>query len=613
MRAAMDPPRQPCSMPARAKRVRKRPAAVRNRDVGEYSSTAAPVTCRVRKRPAAATAAQYEGISAQSLPQTREPLPEWACTAPEGDEFPRQPWAEHIVRTLVSNGHLPRSSQKKVQLQVWSDCSGINSEKFAWNEIQDAINRIIGADVSLMLYYTCESEAKSLVFAKANHHPKHVGSNMSQRNFARGVFWCTMHEENFPIPQSGVDLYVGTYPCSPWSRRGPRTGWDHPSVEAFRIGIQSLSYMQPAVWIIEMGELPENASLDDILSEIQSMLSQDNRQYIIQVVRSLGPQSQGYPIKRTRTYFLGWRDDVAPLVEVAQPLHNLISSPIDVTSSYRGFLKIAHPYDWSGVGTFLVGADLEFLSRSACCCSCNPYVLCPVHRCKCDKCGPDGLQCKWRSRLRQLLGKEGLSSQAGSMDGEDVLHQRFGDSRGRSTHAAESPYFVEYYCLAAWKPAAAGYSHVGGQIAESTFRIMAHGWNGADIDDDFTIVVNVGRKRASSLGVGCADGFRHEQDGTTRPDRSLVSQTAGFGRACAQFRVSLGSSFGAPLAGTLGHAIVTASHIVVAVAREYSLATSPARAGCSSRCSGVLLGNIASKGGGSQGEGSTEKPWSAVG
>ena len=453
MRAAMDPPRLPCSMPARAKRVRKRPAAARKRVVGEYSSTAAPATdpvaahhmdlgpaavhdvdrdvveysstmgpviCRGRKRgrPRLRTPAQYEGISAQSLPQTREPLPEWACTAPKGDEFPRQPWADHIVRTLVSNGHLPRSSQKKVQLQVWSDCSGINSEKFAWNEIQEAINRLIGADVSLMLYYTCESEAKSLVFAKANHHPKHVGSNMSQRNFASGVFWCTVHEENFPIPQSGVDLYVGTYPCSPWSRRGPRTGWDHPSVEPFRIGIQSLSYMQPAVWIIEMGELPENASLDDILSEIQSMLSQDNRQYIIQVVRSLGPQSQGYPIKRTRTYFLGWRDDVAPLVEVAQPLHNLIRSPIDVTSSYRGFLKIAHPYDWSGVGNFLVGGDLEFLSRSACCCSCNPYVLCPMHGCQCDKCGPDGLQCTWRSLLRQLLEKEGLSSQAGSMEGK---------------------------------------------------------------------------------------------------------------------------------------------------------------------------------------------------
>ena len=391
------------------------PAAVH---VGEHSATRAPVTRRVRQRPAAVSPAEYEDLSAQSLPQASQQLPEWVCMAPDGDEMPRLPWADHIVHTLVSNGHLPRSSRKKVELQMWTDCSGINSEKFAWNELQDAMCRIIGAHVSLMLYYTCDSDAKSLAFAKANHHPKHVSSNMTQRNFTSGLFWCTLHEANFPIPRSGVDLYVGTYPCSPWSRRGLRTGWDHPSVEAFRIGLQTIGYTRPAVWIIELGELPESASLDEILSDIQSMLAQEDRQYIIQVVRSMGPQTQGYPIKRTRTYFLGWRNDVAPFAEVVQPLHTLIRNPVDVTSSYRGFLKIAHPYDWSGVGNFCVGASLEYLSQSACCCSCNPYALCPVHKCKCDKCGPDGLQCAWRLLLQQMLEKENLVSQAGSMEGK---------------------------------------------------------------------------------------------------------------------------------------------------------------------------------------------------
>ena len=343
----------------------------------------------------------------------------WARKTFGGDNSPGIPWADNIVHTMVRNGHLLRNSQKKVELQLWSDCSGINSEKFAWNELQDAIRRIIGADVSLALFYTCESDPKSIAFVKENHQPQHVGTDMSQRNFTSGEFWCALRGENIPIPKAGVDLYVGTYPCSPWSRRGSRTGWDHPSVEPMRIGLQTMSYMQPAVWVIELGELPENAALDEILSGIQQKLETDGRRYIIQIVRSLGPHMQGYPIRRSRTYFIGWRGDVcADAAAATVPLHTLILTPVDVASSYRGFLKIALPYDWSGVGEFYVGASAEYMCGQGCRCACNPYALCPVHKCKCDKCGADGLQCMWRSHLHELLEKQNLHSQAGSMDGK---------------------------------------------------------------------------------------------------------------------------------------------------------------------------------------------------
>ena len=61
----------------------------------------------------------------------------------------------------------------------------------------------------------------------------------------------------------------------------------------------------------------------------------------------------------------------------------------------------------------------------------------------------------------------------------------------------------------------------------------------------------------------------------------MVSQTAGLGRACAQFWVSLGRGIGAPPASVSGSAIVTFLDIAIAccVAGEYSLATSPAMAG----------------------------------
>ena len=445
---------QPSSAPGRGRRARKRPAAANTRDAGvhssavaalvgdageyssaversaaavahegdagEYSPAASSVTNRVRRRPMAAVPVRYEADDFQGLlAKATTEEPEWARKTFDAGAPVELSWADDIVHTLVRDGHLPSSSQKKVHLKLWSDCSGINAEKFSWNEIQDAMKRIIGADVSLGLYYTCESDPKSIAFAKANHQPEHVGTDMSQRNFTSGEFWCALIGDNISIPKAGVDVYVGTYPCSPWSRRGPRTGWDHPSVQPMRIGLQTISYTQPAVWIIELGELPEVASLEEILSGIQQVLETDGRQYIMQVVRSLGPQAQGYPINRRRTFFVGWRGDVCPdPVAATQPLHALIQNPVDVTSTYRGFLKISSPYDWSEVGNFYVGMTLAYMSGNACRCACDPYALCPVHPCKCDKCGDDGLRCMWRQHMQRLLEKENLLSQARSMHGK---------------------------------------------------------------------------------------------------------------------------------------------------------------------------------------------------
>ena len=162
---------QSSSTPALGTCVRKQPAAARSRDVGEYSPTVprasaavagessaavageysrAHAARRVRQRPAAP--ARYEDLGLQGFPQIKVEEPEWTGMPTDGEDSPSLPWADHLVQSLVSNGHLPSHSQKEIVLQAWSDCSGINAEKFSWNELQDAIRRIIGADVSLELY-----------------------------------------------------------------------------------------------------------------------------------------------------------------------------------------------------------------------------------------------------------------------------------------------------------------------------------------------------------------------------------------------------------------------------------------------------------------------------
>ena len=126
---------------------------------------------------------------------------------------------------------------------------------------------------------------------------------------------------------------------------------------------------------------------------------------------------------------------------------------------------------------------------------------------------------------------------------------------GGRTHTTKRPHLVEYSGHATSKPPAERYFDVGGQIAESSFRCPSSGWPGANIDNNFAVVVHVSRKRAYSFGIGCFDGFRHETDGAQRPDRSMVSQAVGLNRACAQLWVSLGRRNGTAIEGVAGYAV----------------------------------------------------------
>jgi site-specific DNA-cytosine methylase len=200
--------------------------------------------------------------------------------------------------------------ERALELTVWSDCSGINSEMFALREIRTALEHSIGVSVQFKLYFTCDSDKKCFKFANLNHHPKHTSTAMEQRNFETGKIWCETHKENHDLPKQGVDLYVGTYPCSPWSRRGKRTGFDHPDAQAFFIGLRTIVFLAPAVWIIEIGEVPSTAGMTEITQRVQEVIHNGRVTYTIQTVQSLSPAWCGYPVRRTRLFICGWRQEI---------------------------------------------------------------------------------------------------------------------------------------------------------------------------------------------------------------------------------------------------------------------------------------------------------------
>ena len=183
--------------------------------------------------------------------------------------------------------------------------------------------------------------------------------------------------------------------------------------------------MRPAVWIIEVGEMPCPTRMAELMEKINEVLNTNGAAYTMQPLRNLTPALCGIPARRPRTFIIGWRNDVAPAGQSAAPLADLVGNPMSVDVTFTSFLGLRAVTDWSRVGQFPSRAEMEWQTRSGCQCRLDPWVQCPVHTCKCGSCGDDGVRCAWRGRLVKFIEAEGLAPviarSSGAMTYLDVL------------------------------------------------------------------------------------------------------------------------------------------------------------------------------------------------
>ena len=127
-----------------------------------------------------------------------------------------------------------------------------------------------------------------------------------------------------------------------------------------RIGLQTLGYVQPAVWIIELGELPENQSLAEVLKGIREVLQTDGSSLHHASCEELGATDARVSDQAAMDIFHRLVQGCVPRCgggRAAAP--DLDSEPRGLDISCRCFLKISHPYDWSGAGCSYVGGCRE--------------------------------------------------------------------------------------------------------------------------------------------------------------------------------------------------------------------------------------------------------------
>ena len=405
----------PCPVPKRPAAVRKRPAAQRAVHPKRASTRLSAQPAPVQYEPDGCNEAESATLS-----------PEWIQPLPA----PQPSWAHHFVRVLQGAGHLPARTEqdKNLALTVWSDCSGINSEMFALRELGQQLHTLAGVSVKWTLYCTCDSDKISRQFSVLNHDPMHASSKMEHRNFEAGQIYCEKHGANHDLPRAGVDLYVGTYPCSPWSRRGKRTGFNHPDAQTAIIGFKTIAYISPAVFVIEIGEVPGNCDLDEIMAKLREIVQAGNARYTLQLVRNLTPAWSGYPTRRKRLFFIGWRADIDGAI-ATQPLESLTNAPMPVEQTFLHFLGLKRQVDWSRVGECPSQEELLTLSESLCQCGLDPMVCCPVHPCKRGRCGESGTDCTWRRMLTTFIASDTLAHVISKKAGHTDLPPGLGDAR----------------------------------------------------------------------------------------------------------------------------------------------------------------------------------------
>ncbi len=135
---------------------------------------------------------------AQYAPDNTAPPPApcaWAVPVPHH----KPAWTAQAVGALQAGGHLPARAgrAREIHLNVWSDCSGINSEMFALREIGAQLLAMVGIAVRWVLHCTCDFDPKSCRFSMLNHGQMHVSDWMEHRNMEtntsyRGMAWtCT--------------------------------------------------------------------------------------------------------------------------------------------------------------------------------------------------------------------------------------------------------------------------------------------------------------------------------------------------------------------------------------------------------------------------------------
>lgn len=98
----------------------------------------------------------------------------------------------------------------------------------------------------------------------------------------------------------------------------------------------------------------------------------------------------------------------------------LFQAPMPVTHTFRGFIGLHEPLDFTRLHQYPTADEIARMCSMNCKCSVDPFKLCPLHKCTCDRCARrPGLLCEWRQSAKNFiegkLGDDFMSSMNNDM------------------------------------------------------------------------------------------------------------------------------------------------------------------------------------------------------
>lgn len=353
-----------------------------------------------KKRPAAAQPERME-----------RPPPSWAAAAGvAANSSTAVPWAEHFLaphEDLWRRFAAVACKSGPLQVDVWSDCSGLCTEMVAARHLAHILSSTYDLRCEFRLHTACDSNQASRDLICATHRPRHCAMDLFDRDWASGSYNCCLTKTAQQMPPQGIDYYVCGFPCTPWSRRGKRLGFEDANSQHCFACIKTIAYINPIVFVMEnvadlkgSGSGPHDEDFTGEFSQIAQFMEAKLTNYSCIMVNNLSPLHAGFPTNRSRFYLLGLRRDHGSKEAFGAVIQSFLGNPLPVQHTYRSFLKLGAPVDWSRWGQLPTPEESQQLAHGACKCGVDPMTLCPRHPCKCRACDTPGqeLACQWRAK-----------------------------------------------------------------------------------------------------------------------------------------------------------------------------------------------------------------------
>ena len=165
--------------------------------------------------------------------------------------------------------------------------------------------------------------------------------------------------------------------------------------------------MRPVLFILENVMRMEEGETGGDFTQVSAFLEAELNDgggppYNLKILKNVDPIHSGYCEHRSRILWCGGRSDQVSEANLSRCLSLVYAQPMPVTMQYPAFLGMPPPLDFARLHCLPDAFEQNAIAESLCLCGVNPFAVCPVHKCKCEKC-KKGLVCIWRKEAATFI------------------------------------------------------------------------------------------------------------------------------------------------------------------------------------------------------------------